>query len=413
MVGAPCAPRHDDVDEEGPLVSTSAQRRLLPALLALSGLVLAACGAGGLDVHAGTVSPQSGASIVVTPAPTGKPVAPADPLVVRAEAGRLTAVSVVGPDGEIRGELSVDGTTFTVPAGALEYSAQYTVIADAVDRVGVPTQARTTLTTVAPKAFLGYSVSPREGATVGVGMPITLTLDRSLRKNSAKAAFERTLRVEVDGLDADGAWHWVSDRVVQYRPQTYWPGHATIEVHADLKGTRIAAGVWGQKNRTSTFETGVARISYVDIRTLKMKVTEDGKAVRTIPVTTGKEGFETRSGIKVISTKERTRLMDAATGGTDENDPEYYRLEVEYAMRLTNSGEFIHAAPWSVRSQGESSVSHGCTGMSTADARWLYDRSRIGDVVVYSGSQRTMETWNGIGIWNYSWPAWAKGSALS
>jgi len=414
--GQPWAPlRRPDAaaDREGAHVSTTARRRALPALLALSGLVLGACGAGGLEVHAGSASPQSAASIVISPAATGKPVAPANRVVVKAEAGRLTAVKVLGPEGEIPGALSVDGTTFTVPGGALEYSSTYTVVADAVDRVGLPTQTTTTLTTVAPKAFLGYSVSPRDGGTVGVGMPITLTLDRSLKKDKAKAAFERTLAVEVDGVEADGAWHWMSDRVVEYRPQTYWPGHATITVTADLKGKQIASGVWGEQDRTTSFQTGVARISYVDIRTLEMKVTEDGKAVKKIPVTTGKEGFETRSGIKVISTKERTRLMDAATGGTDENDPEYYRLEVDYAMRLTNSGEFIHAAPWSVTSQGEASVSHGCTGMSTADAKWLYERTRIGDVVVYRGSTRPMETWNGIGIWNYSWRDWAQGSALS
>ncbi len=394
-------------------MSSTARRRALPALLALSGLLLVACGAGGLEVHAGSASPQSAASIVISPKATGKPVAPADKVVIKAEAGRLTGVKVTGPGGEIAGTLSVDGTTFTVPGGALEYSAKYTVVADAVDRVGIPTQTTTTLPTVAPKAFLGYSVSPRDGGTVGVGMPITLTLARSLKKTKSKARFARALTVEVDGVEADGAWHWMSDRVVEYRPQTFWPGHDTITVTADLKGKQIASGVWGEKDRTTSFQTGVARISYVDIRTLEMKVTEDGKAVKKIPVTTGKEGFETRSGIKVISTKERTRLMDAATGGTDTNDPEYYRLEVEYAMRLTNSGEFIHAAPWSVTSQGEASVSHGCTGMSTADAKWLYERSRIGDVVVYTGSTRPMETWNGIGIWNYSWTDWSRGSALS
>ena len=42
-------------------------------------------------------------------------------------------------------------------------------------------------------------------------------------------------------------------------------------------------------------------------------------------------------------------------------------------MRLTYSGEFLHAAPWSVGSQGYANVSHGCTGMSTANAQWLYD----------------------------------------
>ena len=57
-------------------------------------------------------------------------------------------------------------------------------------------------------------------------------------------------------------------------------------------------------------------------------------------------------------------------------------------MRVTYSGEFIHAAPWSVGSQGYANVSHGCTGMSTANADWLYHMTVRGDVVEYVGTDR-------------------------
>jgi len=394
-------------------VGSSRARRLraLVALGAGSALALSACGSS-LEVSAGIASPASAATISITPAPTGKPVAPADPLVVTAQAGRLTGVTVLGPDGPIPGVLSVDGRSFTVPAGELDYASTYVVEAAAVDRLGVPTSARTTVVTVKPSKFVTYSVSPRDGATVGVGMPVTLFLDRKVGSDAAKKRFEQTLSVAVDGAPAVGSWRWTSDTVVQYRPAEFWPGNATVEVTAALKGKRITTKAWGQADRTTSFTTGPAMVSYVDMKTLTMKVTRDGEVIRRIPVTTGKEGFVTRSGIKVISNKERTRLMDAATGGTDPDDPEYYRLEVEYAMRLTNSGEFIHAAPWSLDSQGEESVSHGCTGMSDEDAKWLYERSRIGDVVVYTGSSRKMETWNGIGVWNYSYDEWSTGSAL-
>jgi hypothetical protein len=81
-------------------------------------------------------------------------------------------------------------------------------------------------------------------------------------------------------------------------------------------------------------------------------------------------------------------------------------------MRLTNSGEFIHAAPWSVGSQGNANVSHGCTGMSTEDAAWLYAMSVRGDVVEYTGSDRPMTFDNGYGDWNKSFRDYQKGSAL-
>ena len=95
--------------------------------------------------------------------------------------------------------------------------------------------------------------------------------------------------------------------------------------------------------------------------------------------------------------------MDAATLDVDEGDPEYYRLDVEYAMRLTWSGEYVHAAPWSVESQGEENVSHGCTGMSLENAGWFYNMSKPGDVITYVNGSRQPEPWNGYTDWNLSW----------
>ena len=179
-----------------------APRTLLAVLGTAVALVLSGCGAGGLEIRAGSVEPASAASIVITPAPTGEPVAPASRLVVTADAGRLTAVRVVGPDGLVEGVLSVDGRTFMVPGGRLDYDTSYTVEAEAVDRVGVPTRSTTTLQTVTPSAFLGFTMSPREGAVVGVGMPIRLTLDQRLPTH-ARRAFERTLCVSAS--DGEGA----------------------------------------------------------------------------------------------------------------------------------------------------------------------------------------------------------------
>ena len=147
-------------------------------------------------------------------------------------------------------------------------------------------------------------------------------------------------------------------------------------------------------------------VTQVDAQSHTATVFRDGERVRTMPITTGKAGFETRSGVKVIVSKERTRLMDAATGGTDPSDPEYYRLEVEYAMRVTYSGEFLHAAPWSVGSQGSANVSHGCVGMSTANAQWLYDLSNVGDVVEVTGTSNPQNLGNGITVWNEGWKEW-------
>jgi hypothetical protein len=152
-------------------------------------------------------------------------------------------------------------------------------------------------------------------------------------------------------------------------------------------------------------------VTKVNAQTFEAQVLRDGAVVRTIPITTGKSGFETRSGTKVIVSKERTRIMDAATGGTDRSDPEYYRLTVEYAMRVTYSGEFVHAAPWSVGSQGRANVSHGCIGMSTSNAQWLYDQTMVGDIVEVTGTSNLQDLGNGITVWNETWPKWLARSA--
>jgi lipoprotein-anchoring transpeptidase ErfK/SrfK len=152
-------------------------------------------------------------------------------------------------------------------------------------------------------------------------------------------------------------------------------------------------------------------VSVVDVATHVMTVSIDGQVARTIPVTTGKDGFATRGGTRVISEKLEATRMDAASTGITPGDPEYYNLDVRYAMRMTNSGEFIHAAPWSAAWHGTANVSHGCVGMSTRDARWLFERSRIGDVVSVVNSTRPLEPDNGLTHWNLSWQEWVAGSA--
>ena len=210
----------------------------------------------------------------------------------------------------------------------------------------------------------------------------------------------------------EGAWSWVSDTRVEYRPKEFWPARTTVSVSADLAGVQAGADMWGAQDKGVGFRIGRSVVSVVDVSAHQMTVTIDGTLARSIPVTTGKDGFLTRGGTRVISEKLVQTRMDAASTGIVPGDPEYYNLDVRYAMRMTNSGEFIHAAPWSVASQGVDNVSHGCVGMSLADARWLFERSRVGDVVTMVNSPRKLESGNGLTQWNVTWEDWAAGSAL-
>jgi len=158
---------------------------------------------------------------------------------------------------------------------------------------------------------------------------------------------------------------------------------------------------------------GDAVVSKVDAQAHQMQTFVNGALAKTTPITTGKAGFTTRSGVKVIIEKFRSKRMNSETVGISRDDPEAYDIDnVEYAMRVTYSGEFLHAAPWSVGSQGSANVSHGCTGMSTSDAAWLYDITKRGDVVEYVGTDRPMTLDNGYGDWNTPFADYARGSAL-
>jgi lipoprotein-anchoring transpeptidase ErfK/SrfK len=185
-----------------------------------------------------------------------------------------------------------------------------------------------------------------------------------------------------------------------------------VSVTADLAGVQAGADVWGDQDKQVDFSVGRSVVSVVDVTSHVMTVTIDGTVARRIPVTTGKDGFLTRGGTRVISEKLAETRMDAASTGITPDDPEYYNLDVRWAMRMTNSGEFIHAAPWSVAAHGSANVSHGCVGMSTANAQWLFEQSRVGDVVTVVHSTRTLEPGNGLTQWNVSWQDWQAGSAI-
>lgn len=334
----------------------------------------------------------------------------AEPIVVASPGGRLSEVSVVNPAGEpIAGQLIDGGTRWQSAEGSLDFSTAYSMTATAVDRYGAPNSVSGSFTTLAPKDILEYSVYPRDGATFGVGMPITVKFNNAV---TDKAAVESRLTVTTDQA-IEGAWSWNGDKSVTYRPREYWPANTAISVALNLRGVESSEDIYGVESSTVSYRTGSALISVVDARTHQMTVRRNGEVIRTLPITTGKPGWETRSGIKVIMSKERSVVMDAGTLGVSEEDEEYYRLDVPFAMRITNSGEFVHAAPWSVESQGRDNVSHGCVGMSLGNAEWFFNNSQIGDILQVVGTGRSQDLGNGITVWNESWEQWLEGSALA
>ena len=331
------------------------------------------------------------------------------PIVIRADNGRLLDVTVSeGPNRTIKGELSPDGRTWTSSRAYLDYDARYKVTATAVDSRGLTTTVEDEFRTVSPDSFITPSFVDGYGTTWGVGMPITVRFDQPV---ADRAAVEEAMVVHTP-TPIEGAWYWTSDSEAIYRPKKYWPGNTDITVDINLKAVEAAPGVYGEGRVTQTYRTYDSLVMKASAETLQMDVYENGKLINTIPVTMGKDGYDTLSGTKLIMTKEPERIMDNSTAGVPEDSPEHYRAKVQYAMRLTWHGEFLHASPWAADAWGSYRSSHGCTSMSTEVAAWLFDRAHIGDPVEITGTPLKQNPGNGITVWNISWKDWIAKSAI-
>jgi lipoprotein-anchoring transpeptidase ErfK/SrfK len=343
----------------------------------------------------------------------GKSDVPVDTLLaVTAVDGRLSTVDVTGAGdvGALAGAIAGDGSQWQA-GDLLEPGTTYTVKAAVSGDDGEVVTKRQKFTTqdLSLDQQTYASVAPLPGETVGVGMPVIVTFDVPV---TDKAEMEKHMTVTSAPVQ-QGTWNWISDTVVHYRPKDYWQAGTTVDVDLDVNGVAAGDGIYGQEDREVNFVVGDAHIYKVDMKTDQMKVFSNGELLRTLPITTGEQpDFTTRSGIKVIMEKFDAKRMNSETVGITGADA-YDIDNVQWAMRVTNSGEFIHAAPWSVGSQGHANVSHGCTGMSTDNADWLYHMSVRGDVVTYTGTDRGIEAGNGYDDWNVAWNQYKQGSALS
>lgn len=389
---------------------------------ALAGVALSALVAGGLtgcelvsagEERAGGTAAHGRTEVVVTTNTTRRDVPVDTTLKVSARGGTLSRVTVAARGGEPLPGRLVGGGARWVAGERLEPGTTYVVRTLARTPDGTTSRATRRFSTqdLTLDQQTYATVAPLDGETVGVGMPVVVAFDVAV---TDRAAMERHMRVTSTPRQR-GSWHWLSDHEAHWRPAEYWRAGSRVSVDLDINGVHAGGGIYGQESRHVEFTVGDAHVYEVDAQAHTMQVWSNGSLVRTIPITTGKEGFTTRSGIKVVMEKHRRKAMRSETIGiSDADDPDYYDLDdVEYAMRLTYSGEFIHAAPWSVGSQGSANVSHGCTGMSTADAAWLYAMTRRGDVVEYVGTDRPMEFGNGYGDWNVPFSDYRAGSALS
>lgn len=381
----------------------------VPVALALT---LAACSGGTAPV---ALPPAESPSPVPTPTatvtstvPDGGVVDETDLVGLTVTDGVLAKIVLADAAGTVLAH-AADVTRWQLPVD-LPPAETFTLTATAVDAAGERTTFVREFSTDGPEAELKTDIYPWGDQVVGVAHPIIVRLNHPVPEE-ARAAVEARLTIDADHALPRGSWAWISETELRYRPVDFWPAYTRITVHSDLARLDVGGGVWGLVDRDVTFRTGRAMVLRVDDRTHQMAVEVDGSVVRTVPISNGKAGFETRSGIKMISEKHEQYRMRSATLGIAEDDPEGYDVTVPYALRITNSGEFVHAAPWN-KHLGKENRSHGCTNVGLADGKWLYENTLVGDPVVTTGTRKPMEWWNGLGAeWNLSFDEWRAKSA--
>ncbi|MET9322662.1 Ig-like domain-containing protein [Streptomyces sp. NPDC003038] len=381
-------------------------------LVASLGAGATACGSGDDPLPARPY--DAGDQIAFNQTAGSRPVDPDRPLEVTAKSGegRITDVTVVDTHGRrLAGELTATGDRWhsTAPMAA---GVRYTVTVSTEDQRGAPGQRTLTFDTTPAKTLLKVEFGPDEGK-YGVGQPLIAVLNEPVKDKAARAVVERGLVVQAPP-GSEGAWHWVDDKRLHFRPKTYWPANSTVSVRSNLEGIKITDELYGAAAKPVKLEIGDRVEVITDASSHYMTFKRNGKVINTIPVTTGKPGFSTRNGVKVVLGKEYFVRMRGTSVGISAASSEGYDLPVYYATRVTWSGEYVHAAPWSVGSHGYANVSHGCTGMSTRNAAWFYENITEGDIVeVVNSIGDDMDTFgNGYGDWNMDWKDWREGSAL-
>lgn len=408
---------------------TKVRKCRVAATVALLGAVLTAagCSSGSGQVSAGATASQASEPVdeASTPTPSPTPaeldIAPADDstgvppsekVTVAATTGTLKSVAVTDADGTAV-EGAKDGSGTWASQQLLRPDTAYTVTVEASGPDGAPTTVTSSFRTLKPKVTATYGIL-NAGMTVGVGMPASIQFDSPVTTKEQRAEVER--RVSVKTVPATkGAWGWLDSRQLMWRPAEYWRPGTKVTVHAPLTGVQTGPGKWVANDDQASFTIGSSVVSTVDMSAHTMTVRRAGQVVKVIPVSTGRPGplTETRSGTKVIIRKEGEVTMDSSTVGIEKGDPEYYKIDTKFNLRVTWTGEYLHSAPWSVGAQGSANVSHGCVNMAPANAQWMFENSKVGDVVKFVGSNRTFQPTEGIGVWMYDFAGWKAQSALS
>jgi lipoprotein-anchoring transpeptidase ErfK/SrfK len=339
-------------------------------------------------------------------------VQPGAPLVVNADAGRLMNVQVTsGSGGHVKGAYSNNGKTWT-SSEPFGYGKQYTVNAQASGVGGSASLKPINFTTTEPNGVIDAALMPDAQAdpVVGIAQPVVVKFDTPIpNKTLAQSLIHITTNPPVEG-----AFYWLSDSEVHWRPQNFWaPG---TKVHVDLKtyGHDLGGGYYGAEDQHTDFTIGRSLIFTADDDTHTITVAQDGKVIRTMPTSMGEHTASnvTPNGTYIIGNRQDSIVMDSSTYGRPVDGPGGYKETVYHDTQMSYSGIYMHYAPWSIGSQGSEDVSNGCLNLNYDNATWVQHNTLRGDpVIVKNTPGPVLPGTDGLGDWNTPWNVWKAGNA--
>lgn len=382
--------------------------RLIGALLAATALLTACTSqSSGSPTGPGGVPGQDApkAKITATPAVDAKDVPVSDPVKISVTDGTLTEVAVTNQDGKpVAGQLAQDKLSWA-STELLGYGKKYSYAAKAVGPDNKTAELKGSFNTLAPAKTPRATINPIDNATVGVGMPISVKFEAAPKD---KAAVEKALKITTSAGDIEGAWAWLSATQVDYRPKVYWPENTKVTVNAKLYGVSYGDGAYGKADLSTVFTVGRNQVIKINTPDHALNVYHDGALAKSYPTSNGLDDDPERNtpnGTVIIMTREPMG---------DFSNPRYGYTDVHlpWAMRLSNSGEYIHAYQANAVNIGKRNTSHGCVNMLEADAKALFDGALIGDPVEVTGSKVNFKTTSDVNDWLFTWDKWKSMSAV-
>jgi lipoprotein-anchoring transpeptidase ErfK/SrfK len=329
------------------------------------------------------------------------------PVEVTAGSGELMSVQLSASNGTgVAGSL-VSGSAWR-STGALAANTDYRIAASVTGPTGVTATSSSTFRTLNPSAIVTGSVFPN-GLTVGVAQPIVVRFDHFISNPLSRAAVLSHFTI-TESKPVPGGWHWFNNKELHFRPQSFWPKGEQVTVTSNLDGWSAGDGLWGGGQVTAKFTIGDSHVSVANLATDVMTVTDNNKVIAIYPFSGGKATDPTMNGTHIVLDRESVVRMISSSNGIPVDSPDGYDELVYSDVHITDTGEYVHAAPWSVDSQGHENVSHGCINLSASDALKFFGFSRVGDVVMVTGGPRPPALGDhGVMDWDTAWNQWTPG----